>query len=88
MQAAFLNEDVEGASLWFDGKQLWMDRDWRIGEVSHSCPVVAVYKVNSSLNLSGMWRLVRNGQSCGRTRRLNSSQTMWYVAHGHKRAIL
>ncbi|CAB1105756.1 unnamed protein product [Ectocarpus sp. CCAP 1310/34] len=32
VQAAFLNEDVEGASLWFDGKQLWMDRDWMIGE--------------------------------------------------------
>lgn len=33
VQATFLNKDVEGASLWFDGKQQWMDGDWKVGHV-------------------------------------------------------
>lgn len=31
--ATFTNKDVEGASLWFDGKQQWMDGDWKVGHV-------------------------------------------------------
>ncbi|CBN75608.1 conserved unknown protein [Ectocarpus siliculosus] len=50
VQAAFLNEDVEGASLWFDGKQLWMDRDWRIGET---------FKINTFL--THRWVVKVNG---------------------------
>lgn len=34
VSASFVNEDVEGAALWFDGKQQWMDGDWKIGEAS------------------------------------------------------
>ncbi|CAM9615338.1 unnamed protein product [Ectocarpus sp. 12 AP-2014] len=50
VQAAFLNEDVEGASLWFDGKQLWMDRDWRVGET---------FKINTFL--THRWVVKVNG---------------------------
>jgi len=34
VHASFINKDVEGASLWFDGKQQWQDGDWKIGHVS------------------------------------------------------
>lgn len=34
VSASFVNEDVEGAALWFDGKQQWMDGDWKIGQAS------------------------------------------------------
>lgn len=33
IEASFVNEDVEGAELWFNGKQKWMDGDWKIGQV-------------------------------------------------------
>lgn len=33
VHASFMNKDVEGASLWFDGKQQWMDGDWKVGQV-------------------------------------------------------
>lgn len=35
VKAVFVNQDVEGASLWFDGKQQWMDGDWKVGQVKN-----------------------------------------------------
>eukprot|EP00752_Nemacystus_decipiens_P008301 g7421.t1 len=48
--ATFLNKDVEGASLWFDGKQQWMDGDWKIGHT---------YSVNTFL--THRWVVMLNG---------------------------
>ncbi|CAM9829612.1 unnamed protein product [Pylaiella littoralis] len=50
VKAVFVNQDVEGASLWFDGKQQWMDGDWKVGQA---------YTINTFL--THRWVVMLNG---------------------------